>query len=109
MESGRSGLRELSTHEEHTHNEHKPIGLDHDPDGTGGSRRRAPRPYENWTTTRIREEIERSLKTADAYKKRAADYVKRGKPEMAGEFNVGAVRQIALVDTFNAELAVRGA
>ena len=72
-------------------------------------RRRAPRPYENWTTTRIREEIERSLKTADAYKKRAADYIKRGKPEMAGEFNVGAVRQIALVDTFNAELAVRGA
>ena len=68
-------------------------------------RRRAPRPYENWT----REEIERSLKTADAYKKRAADYIKRGKPEMAGEFNVGAVRQIALVDTFNAEQAVRGA
>ena len=53
-------------------------------------RRRAPRPYENWTTTRIRKEIERSLKTADAY-------------------NVGAVRQIALVDTFNAEQAVCGA
>jgi CHAD domain-containing protein len=72
-------------------------------------RRRAPRPYEHWTTTRIREEIERSLKTADAYKKRAADYIKRGKPEMADEFSAGAVRQIALVDTFNAELAVRGA
>ncbi len=72
-------------------------------------RRRAPRPYENWTTARIREEIERSRKTADAYKKRAADYTKRGKPEVAQDFNAGAVRHIALVVAFNAELAARGA
>jgi hypothetical protein len=72
-------------------------------------RRRAPRPYENWTTARIHEEIERSRKTADAYMLRAADYIKRGKPEIAGDFNAGAVRHIALIETFNAELAVRRA
>jgi hypothetical protein len=70
-------------------------------------RRRASRPYENWTTTRIREEIERSRKTAHAYTKRALDYAKHGKPEMASNHEAGAARHIALVLEFDAELAAR--
>ena len=38
----------------------------------------------------IREEIERSRKTAHAYKKKALDYTKRGKPEMASNYDAGA-------------------
>jgi hypothetical protein len=72
-------------------------------------RRRTPRPYENWTTTRIREEIERSRKTAHAYKKKALDHTKRGKPEMASNYDAGAARHIALVLEFDAELTARGA